>query len=566
MHLLGVLHITFANFAFLHEMDCALLPWSPYPDLLTTATACSFGTTLALAQAPVLVRAIAVTVVFAGYILRSFWKHVWIDCVTFEGVLHAIMFKYGDEKAVPVARKPPLFVLLGCRFVLQYLIQHGDACGCLKDQKVVVNIMLVFLLAYGCVNPFQKPGWNVNCYWAGYIGWVCALLTDQPWLYFYGAGYVASLCQGVSHYLSGEAANLPELALRTGPEKAADELAHTSLFPCLIVGSAYESLLATISGAPSVPSVGAAPEYARGSSRGDMDSPPNEGGVIVVTGCAGRIGRAVTEFLVEQGFRVRGFDRQPRPPSLLPGHIHGAFEYLRGDLLDSATLAKALRGCAAVCHFAAVPDDADFEKVLLPVNVLGLHRVLEACKACGVKRVVVASSGKIYFHRNDTYPIRVEDPPKPTCMYGATKLFLEGATEVFAKDPEACPTVVLRFAWCPFARPDVEAMESCSTPGQGCDEYMSPGDCSRCVLAALTADLGQRRYVKVFCQSKPPPGRPARFDMAPTRQILGFEPRDTHPTGIDWILNQTDYVKNPDLKKRVVPGATAPAAKRPKAG
>lgn len=135
----------------------------------------------------------------------------------------------------------------------------------------------------------------MSCYWAGVFGWALALLTDQPWLFFYGSGYVASLCQvgtcfdffmtgyapqhcvplvyagvsrltlmclcvhgsvsvsvslcpcllrsqGVAHEQTGERANLPELALRSGPEKAADEHAHTAFFPSLILHSARESL------------------------------------------------------------------------------------------------------------------------------------------------------------------------------------------------------------------------------------------------------------------------------------------------------------------------------------
>eukprot|EP00932_Pfiesteria_piscicida_P017796 SRR837773.4673.p1 GENE.SRR837773.4673~~SRR837773.4673.p1 ORF type:complete len:308 (-),score=42.38 SRR837773.4673:131-1054(-) len=304
----------------------------------------------------------------------------------------------------------------------------------------------------------------------------------------------------------------------------------------------------------------AAYDWLTGESRAPALVPLS--GPVLVTGCAGRIGRAVTEHLIKQGIRVRGFDRQPRPASLLPAASADSFEYVRGDLGDETSVKSAVEGCEAICHLAAVPDDADFETVLCPVNILGLNRLLEAARGSTVKRVVVASSGKIYFHRNSNYPVRLDDPPKITCNYGATKLFLEGAAEVFSKDPDGCPTVVLRYAWCPFAKEDVLAMESCMTPGQGRDEYLSPGDCSRCTFAALTADLRGQRFLKLFCQSKPPPGRPARFDMLPTKKALGWEPQDTFPTGIDWILNQADYVKNPDLKKRVAPGKDKGASKK----
>ncbi len=147
--------------------------------------------------------------------------------------------------------------------------------------------------------------------------------------------------------------------------------------------------------------------------------------------------------------------------------------------------------------------------------------------------------------------------------YGATKLYLEGAAEAFARSVDGCDVVIMRFAWCPFAKEDVEAMANCKTIGAGPDEYMSPGDCSRCVHASLTSDLQgsikgvgsslpQHNLVKLFCQSKPPKGRPFRFDIEPTCRLLDWKPRDSYPDGIDWILRQTDYVKNRQLKARVV--------------
>ena len=105
--------------------------------------------------------------------------------------------------------------------------------------RVPVNALALVALAYGSINPFHK---QINCYWAGGLGWLLALLTDQPAMAFYGSGYVASLMQGVAHELTGERANLPELAMRTGPEKAGDEHAHTAFFPCLILHSLHESL------------------------------------------------------------------------------------------------------------------------------------------------------------------------------------------------------------------------------------------------------------------------------------------------------------------------------------
>ena len=48
--------------------------------------------------------------------------------------------------------------------------------------------------------------------------------------------------KGASHRIRGEAANLPELAMRSGLERAADELAHVCFFPVLILHTSFQNL------------------------------------------------------------------------------------------------------------------------------------------------------------------------------------------------------------------------------------------------------------------------------------------------------------------------------------
>lgn len=104
----------------------------------------------------------------------------------------------------------------------------------------------------------------------------------------------------------------------------------------------------------------------------------------LVTGAAGFIGAHVTNALAEAGASVRAFDGQ-EPPS----HAR-AEDWARGDLLDADALQRAVDGCDAVFHLAAVYSyyrrDA---KRMLHVNVEGTRNVLQA--AAG-RRVVHTSS------------------------------------------------------------------------------------------------------------------------------------------------------------------------------
>jgi len=90
-----------------------------------------------------------------------------------------------------------------------------------------------------------------------------------------------------------------------------------------------------------------------------------------VTGATGFVGAHVSRELGEQGWKVNAE---------------------RVDLLDRAGLERAMGGCDAVFHVAALysydAPAAEIERV----NVEGTRRVLEACRAVGVGRLVHTST------------------------------------------------------------------------------------------------------------------------------------------------------------------------------
>lgn len=266
----------------------------------------------------------------------------------------------------------------------------------------------------------------------------------------------------------------------------------------------------------------------------------------MVTGCCGRLGRAVANTLLADGWAVRGFDCNERPSSLNLG-----VEYSRGDLADAAAVRAAVTGAKAVVHLAACPDDADLARALVPSNIIGVANVLEACRADDhqtVERVVVASSGKVHAGHSGALPIRTSDPVSVVCNYGAAKLFAEGAAQALANSAAGSVSVtVIRFAWSPRTPADVAAMRAATAIAQGADEFLSPRDAATCVSAALRAP--PRPFTLLFCQSIPPVGRSARFDLSETTARLGWAPADTFPAGIDELC-ASDYTPNPHLYAR----------------
>src|SRR5689334_7361038 len=115
---------------------------------------------------------------------------------------------------------------------------------------------------------------------------------------------------------------------------------------------------------------------------------PPHGVRALVTGAAGFIGGHVAEALAADGAEVREFDRT-LPPDSPPG-----VEPVAGDLLDPATLARAVEGCDAVFHLAALYsyDRADAD-AMQAINVEGTRLLLDvAARGTQRRRIVHTSS------------------------------------------------------------------------------------------------------------------------------------------------------------------------------
>jgi UDP-glucose 4-epimerase len=141
---------------------------------------------------------------------------------------------------------------------------------------------------------------------------------------------------------------------------------------------------------------------------------------VLVTGGAGFIGSHVVDLLCAAGYAPRIFD-------LLPPARTGDVEWVVGDLLDGAALARAMRGCDTVVHLAAIADvnavAADPARADA-VNVRGTQVALETARRTGVRRFVYASSIWVYGGANGNgHPVDESTPlVLPDHFYTATKL------------------------------------------------------------------------------------------------------------------------------------------------
>ncbi len=107
---------------------------------------------------------------------------------------------------------------------------------------------------------------------------------------------------------------------------------------------------------------------------------------VLITGATGYLGRALISAFRASGHATIAFSRHASA-SLVPG------DTFDGDVRDPSALARAVEGCDAVCHSAAVVSvwkkrREEFDEV----NVGGLQHVLDVARAAGIGRIVYTSS------------------------------------------------------------------------------------------------------------------------------------------------------------------------------
>jgi uncharacterized protein YbjT (DUF2867 family) len=108
---------------------------------------------------------------------------------------------------------------------------------------------------------------------------------------------------------------------------------------------------------------------------------------IAVTGASGKTGWRVVQEAIGRGLAVRAL---LRPGSAVPEGLKGA-EIVRLELSDAPALETALRGCDALVIATGARPSVDLLGPL-KVDALAIRSQVEACRAAGVKRVVLVSA------------------------------------------------------------------------------------------------------------------------------------------------------------------------------
>jgi UDP-glucuronate 4-epimerase len=190
---------------------------------------------------------------------------------------------------------------------------------------------------------------------------------------------------------------------------------------------------------------------------------------VLVTGGAGFIGSHVCERLLLSGQAVWAFDDlnpfydpglKRRNISVLQS-LAKPFEFVRGDLTDRAGVDELLGRVKfdQIVHLAAragVRPSLEEPALYQRVNVEGTVNLLEAARASGVRKIVLASSSSVY-GVNSKVPFAESDPIFfAISPYAASKLACEALGHVY-HHVYGMDVVALRFftVYGPRQRPDL---------------------------------------------------------------------------------------------------------------
>jgi len=122
---------------------------------------------------------------------------------------------------------------------------------------------------------------------------------------------------------------------------------------------------------------------------------------VLITGAGGYIGRQLVDDLVQHR---RGVNTIVASDIRLPAERHATVEYVAADVRSTDFAALFQRyGTDLVVHLAAIvtPGPQSSRELEYAVDVTGTERVLQACAAAGVRKLIYTSSGAAYGYHAD---------------------------------------------------------------------------------------------------------------------------------------------------------------------
>ena len=170
---------------------------------------------------------------------------------------------------------------------------------------------------------------------------------------------------------------------------------------------------------------------------------------VLLTGAFGNVGQRTLELLLEKGYSVRCFDLKNPRNSAIETRLKqfGEFETIWGDIRDTVTINKIVKGIDYIIHLAAIIPPLAYEQPELAydVNVNGTLNIIRAIEKMNKPpRFIYASSIAVHGNRmGKEPPTRVDDPLDPLDYDNYAHHKIEIEKDLWKRK---IPWVILRFA------------------------------------------------------------------------------------------------------------------------
>lgn len=190
--------------------------------------------------------------------------------------------------------------------------------------------------------------------------------------------------------------------------------------------------------------------------------------MILITGCAGFIGYHLSKKLLQENYKIIGFDNlnnyyDTKLKNLRLSELKKFknFKFIKIDLCNFDKLLKITKNLKIlkIVHFAAQPGvrySFDNPRKTLNNNLLTFLNIIEIARIKKIKQFIYASSSSVYGNVKK-FPFSEGDfSIKPISIYGASKLSNEIIADTYAKNYKF-DCFGLRFftVYGPYGRPDM---------------------------------------------------------------------------------------------------------------
>ena len=253
---------------------------------------------------------------------------------------------------------------------------------------------------------------------------------------------------------------------------------------------------------------------------------------VGITGAGGRVGRTLTDGLADR-YELTLFIRKTRPVT------SRSLKVVEANLAKKDEVKGIFEGLDAVIHLAADPHTQSAWESVLQDNIVATYNVLEEALRAGLKRVIFASTN----HVQNGYAmaqtptsldpsftesgrlIKLSDPPAPDSYYGVSKLFGEDLGRYYSR-LHGLEFISVRIGW--SAPKEFSAKQSEKSREMHLRAlFLSYRDCINLFIRTLEVETD---FLVVYGISN---SRNPIFDLAETKEKLGYEPQDNEEQYFD---------------------------------